>query len=165
MSYCPHCGISLVKKVPRRGLREYLLGLLMISSYRCQFCSHRFLVIFGRISFSPGREHKRVPVQYPVYFRPALSTDAVLAAGTLLDLSIGGCTIETPVPVPKAFCLSMQIEVTEQDPPIQIENARVRTVNGKRLGLEFLSLRPEEEDRLRRLILSVPHGRPSEPVT
>lgn len=146
-------------------MRESLWGLLMIGPYRCQFCSHRFLVILGRISFSPGREHKRVPVHYPVYFRPAFSTDTVLAAGTLLDLSIGGCTIETPVPVPKAFCLSMQIEVTEQEPPIQIENARVRTVNGKRLGLEFLSLRPEEEDRLRRLIVSVLHSRPSEPVT
>lgn len=154
-----------MKKVPRRGLRESLLVLLMIRPYRCQYCSHRFLVLLGRFSFSPGRKHKRIPVQYPVYFRPAFSTDAVLAAGTLLDLSIGGCTIETPVPVPKAFCLSMQIEAAEQDPPIQIEIARVRTVNGKRLGLEFLSLRPEEEDRLRRLILSVLHGRPSEPLT
>ena len=150
-----------MKKVPRCGLRENLLAWLMIGPYRCQFCSHRFLVIFGRISFSPGREHKRVPVQYPIYFRPAFSTDTVLAAGTLLDLSIGGCTIETPVPVPKAFCLSMQIEVTEQEPPIQIENARVRTVNGKRLGLEFLSITPDEEDRLRRLILAMPQGHQS----
>jgi hypothetical protein len=141
------------------------MGLLMIGPYHCQFCAHRFLVILGRISFSPGRKHKRVPVQYPVYFRPAFGTDAVLAAGTMLDLSIGGCTIETPVPVPKAFCLGLQLQVTEQAPPIQIENARVRTVNGKRLGLEFLSLRPEEKDRLRQLTLSVLSGRPSEPAT
>ncbi len=154
-----------MKKTPRRGLREYFLILLTIAPYRCQFCSHRFLVFFQRISFSPGRQHERMPVQLPVYFRPAFSRDEVLAAGTLLDLSIGGCTIETAVPVPKAFCLSMQIEVTEQDPPIQIENARVRTVNGKRLGLEFLDIRPEEEGRLRQLILSVLHGRPSVPAT
>lgn len=165
MPYCPLCGISLVKKAPRSGLRENLLACLMISPYRCQFCSHRFLAVFGLISFSPGREHKRIPMQYPVHFRPAFGQDQVLASGTLHELSIGGCTIETTVPVPKASCLCLQVQVTEQDPPIQIDNARVRTVNGKRLGLEFLSITPDEEDRLRRLILASQHGRPSGPVT
>jgi len=161
MPYCPLCGIALVKKVPRCGLRENLLAWLMIGPYRCQFCSHRFLVIFGRISFSPGREHKRISARYPVYFRPAFGQDQVLASGTLRDLSLGGCTIETAVPVPKASCLCLQVQVTEQGPPIQIDNARVRTVNGKRLGLEFLSITPDEEDRLRRLILAMPQGHQS----
>ncbi len=165
MPNCPLCGIWVVKKDPRRGLREYLLGLLTISPYRCQFCSHRFLVFLQRISFSPGREHERIPVQYPVYFRPAFSRDEFLVAGTLLNLSIGGCTIEAAVPVARASCLCLQIQAMEQDPPILIESARVRTVNGKRLGLEFLSIGPEEEDRLRQLIRSAPHSRPSEPVT
>jgi len=104
-------------------------------------------------------------MRYPVRFRPAFGQDQVLASGTLLELSIGGCTIETTVPVPKASCLCLQVQVTEQDPPIQIDNARVRTVNGKRLGLEFLSITPDEEDRVRRLVLAPPHGRPSGPVT
>src|SRR5439155_4730020 len=119
MPYCPLCGIALVKKVPRCGLRENLLAWLMIGPYRCQFCSHRFLVIFGRISFSPGREHKRIPVRYPVYFRPAFGQDQVLASGTLHDLSLGGCTIETAVPVPKASCLCLQVQITEQGPQRQ----------------------------------------------
>src|SRR2546426_61866 len=161
MPYCPLCGIALVKKVPRCGLRENLLAWLMIGPYRCQFCSHRFLVIFGRISFSPGREHKGIRVGFPVFSRPACGKARVRFSGPLHALSLGGCTIETAVRVQKASCLCLQVQITEQAPPIQIDNARVRTVNGKRLGLEFLSITPDEEDRLRRLILAMPQGRPS----
>jgi hypothetical protein len=43
--------------------------------------------------------------------------------------------------------------VTDQEPPIQIDGARVRTVNETKIGVVFSNIRPEEEDRLRRRMM------------
>ena len=151
MPNCPQCGMWLVKEAPRRGPFEHLLRFLAIGPLRCQLCTHRFLAVLWRGNHKPGREYERIPVHYQVYFRPTFAKeDAQPVQGTITALSIRGCTIDTRVPVPRGDCLCLQFEVTDQEPPIQIDGARVRTVNETRIGVVFSNIRPEEEDRLRR---------------
>lgn len=162
MPNCPRCGMWSVKRAPRRGLREYVLSLLTIGPYRCQFCSHRFLVFFRQVSFTPGREHARIPALCPVFFRPAFTrSDIAAAEGALLDLSIGGCTIETRVPITKGACLSLQFQLSDREPLVQIDTALVQSSNGHRIGLEFVNQRPEEADDVRRFMTSLLNRRPS----
>lgn len=154
MPNCPQCEMWLVKQVPRRGLLENLLRFLAIGPLRCQLCTHRFLAVLWRGNHKPGREYERIPVHYEVYFRPTFAKeDAQPIQGTISALSIRGCTITTRVPVPKGECLCLQFQVTDQEPPIQIDGARVRTVNGTRIGVVFSQIRPEEEARLRQLLM------------
>lgn len=114
--------------------------------------------VLWRVNHKPGREYERIPVQYPVYFRPTFARgDAQPVQGTISALSIRGCTITTRVSVQKGECLCLQFEVSDQDSPIQIDAARVRTVNGTKMGMAFASIRPEEEDRLRQHMMLLLH--------
>lgn len=150
MPNCPQCDMWLVKAAPRRGLFEHLLRFLGVGPLRCQLCTHRFLGVLWRVNHMLGREYERIPVHYEVYFRPTFAKDdARPVKGTISALSIRGCTINAMVPVPKGECLCLQFEVADQEPPIQIDGARVRTVNGTRMGVVFSNIKPEEEARLR----------------
>ena len=154
MPNCPQCGMWLVKRVPRRGPLEFFLSFLTIGPLRCQLCTRRFLSVLWGGRHKPGREYERMPVNYPVYFRPTFAKDDARAIqGTISALSIRGCTINARVPVPKGDCLCLQLHVADQEPPIQIDGARVRTVNGTRMGVVFSNIRPEEEARLRQHML------------
>lgn len=154
MPNCPQCGMWLVKRAPLQGALEIVLRFVAIGPLRCQLCTHRFLAVLWKVSHRPGREYERIPVSYPVYFRPAFAKAHMHPIqGTISALSIRGCTITTRVPVPKGDCLCLQFEVTDQEPPIQIDAALVRTVNETRIGVRFSSISPEEEARLRRLMM------------
>jgi len=154
MPNCPQCGMWLVKQAPRRGTLETILRFIAIGPLRCQLCTHRFLAVLWGGRHEPGREYERIPVHYEVYFRPTFAKeDAQPVQGTITALSIRGCTINTRVPVPKGDCLCLQFEVADQEHPIQIDGARVRTVNGAKLGVVFSNIRPGEEDRLRQHML------------
>jgi hypothetical protein len=144
----------LVKQAPRQGLLENLLRFLLIGPLRCQLCTHRFLGVLWQVNHVSGRDYERIPVQYQVYFRPTFAKeDARPIQGTIVALSIRGCTINTKVSVPRGECLCLQFDVTDQEEPIQIDGARVRTVKGTRLGVVFSSIRPDEEARLRQHIM------------
>ena len=150
MPNCPQCEMWLVRQAPRQGLLEHLLRFVAIGPLRCQLCTHRFLGVLWRVNHITGREYERIPVHYPVYFRLTFAKDdAQPVQGTISALSIRGCTISTRVSVPKGDCLCLQFQVTDQDHPIQIDAARVRTVNETKIGVVFSSIRPEEENRLR----------------
>ncbi len=158
MPNCPQCGLWLVKRAPRRGTVELVLRFLAIGPFRCQLCTHRFLAILGNVVHKPGRDFERIPVNYPMYFRQTFAkADAQPIQGTVSALSIRGCTITTTVPVPKGESLCLQIEVGDQEQPIQIDGARVRTVKSTRLGVMFTNIKPEEEARLRQHMMMLLH--------
>ncbi len=151
---CPQCGMWEVHPSRRRGLRERLWSVLTIYPFRCQVCSHRFWAFLGRPSYNPNREFERLRVQLPVYFCPAFPEDQSGGMeGTIVDLSIMGCAIMSTVVVPEGACLCLRFKVTEDEPPIEVAGAVVRSVKGEKMTLAFYKIRKEEEDRLRRLIL------------
>jgi len=82
-----------------------------------------------------------------------------LEEGTLLDVSIHGCAIKSNQPLHKGNLLCLKIRLTDQEPPIEIDAATVRTVTGQKIGLEFIKIRTEEETRLREVLVSLMHSR------
>lgn len=160
MPTCPQCGRGLVRPARRQGRLDVLLRLVVIHPFRCQLCSHRFYAVLRRQSGNPRRDYERVHVNYPVFFAPAHSNSPFTGvSGTLLDLTIRGCSIESPVPVLHGSSLRLQIQASESAPPIEIESAVVRAVTGSKKRLAFLKIRPEEEDRIRQLMASRLHNR------
>ncbi|HZC69016.1 MAG TPA: PilZ domain-containing protein [Nitrospirales bacterium] len=116
-----------------------------------------------RPSTNTSRDYNRISVRYPVLLDQALvpGEDEPIQPGeaTLLDISIRGCAINSTVPLNKGNLLCLKIRMTDEDLPIEIDQATVRTVTGRRIGLEFIKIRQEEETRLRNLLLTLMQGR------
>ena len=167
MPSCPQCKVSLVNQVPRRGRLEYLLSILSIGPFRCQLCTHRFLGLKWRPSTNPGREYDRIQSRYSVRLIPNLKGRPMGSEGdqiqqeeaTLFDISIRGCGIKTNAPLHKGDLVRLEIEVTPQEKPLRIDEAVIRTLTGRRFGLEFVNIRDEELTRLRTLLVELTQKR------
>jgi hypothetical protein len=149
---CPKCERTFARRSHRKGLIEFLCGLVLIYPYRCQLCAHRFLATPKLSLRTPHREFERLPVNFPASFRSAYLDQTITGEGTVLTLSIRGCSLLSQQPLGTGSLLRLQVRYAEHDAPIDIDVAVVRTSSHKQLGVEFLSLQPNEEERLRRLL-------------
>ena len=95
-----------------------------------------------------GRKHTRFAVQLPVSF----SGDQLSDKGTILNLSAEGCAItsETVAGAPVYLQLTMQLQ--EREEPVQVDLAAVRWSVATRFGVEFIKIRPEEGERLKKFV-------------
>ncbi len=153
MVRCPKCKTRMVRVAPQRSFTERLVGMLTIYPNRCQICGHRFLAFKGRRSFIPQRSYKRIPVEYPTQFRSAFYKEPTTGLqGTIENLSIAGCRVNSQVRMPLGARLYLQFQVAEGHEPVIIDEAVVRSHPGKGIGLSFTKLRSEEKKRLGRLI-------------
>ena len=97
------------------------------------------------------RQYPRVPVCCLSKFSTGEKTvvDAVV-----LDLSLGGCRVHSIAPVDPGTHLDLQIALPNQPVPFAVKRALVRWARQREFGVSFMSLRPEEQESLRRLISS-----------
>ena len=81
------------------------------------------------------REHYRLPlpVSYPVMF----SESATIGEGLVTNLSVFGCTIECSDTVPERTRLLLRLILPDQNESLPIQQAEVRWVKGKQVGLRF----------------------------
>jgi len=154
MPNCPKCRTRKVQLAPQRGIAERLVGLVTIYPNRCQLCSHRFMAFRGRPGFIPRRDYQRVRVLYPVWFHSTLLSKSPSRGqeGTMVNLSIKGCRIEAEVRIPKGSHLKLEFEVSEDQAPITVEEALVRSQSGTGIGLKFLRIRDQERKRITLII-------------
>ena len=80
------------------------------------------------------RGRRRVQVDYPASF----TGDEGSGEGTVTNLTIAGCEIESMVQLPIGAGLSLRVQAPEARPPIVVVFAIVRWKNGDRFGLEFV---------------------------
>lgn len=98
-------------------------------------------------------EDRRATPRFRVQFRTTFSTSAKLeGTGILLDLSAGGCRIESPLTPETGFSMELRIHVPDIEWPLMIEGANVQWVSGRTFGLGFVRLREPERERLRLVI-------------
>jgi len=90
------------------------------------------------------REHYRLPVAYGVLF----SDKAVVGEGKVTNLSVFGCTIETPTPVDREQMLSMRLILPDKGESLPIEVAEVRWVSGTKIGVKFVEIERAANVRL-----------------
>ncbi|MFQ5993364.1 MAG: PilZ domain-containing protein, partial [Nitrospiraceae bacterium] len=114
MPDCPQCGTWIVRQGRRRTPREYLLRFLMIHPFRCQLCTHRFLAYRAKSGHESRREYERILVGYTVKFCPFSSGEQVEPSeGTMHNLSIRGCQIESSQPAQRGAPLRLTFVAAE----------------------------------------------------
>jgi len=82
-------------------------------------------------------EHRK-NIRFPVQFRSSFSSMTMVGGeGSLVDLSLRGCRIESPTDVQPGASLELRIVAIAHEPPIQIQAAIVRWSREGQFGLEF----------------------------
>jgi hypothetical protein len=99
-------------------------------------------------------EKRRQP-RFTAQFRSTFSGGPREGQGKTLDLSDGGCRIETDQAVVVGTAFECRIYVPGLNWPLRIDEARVRWVKGKTFGLEFTSILPDEQVKLKQVITNL----------
>jgi c-di-GMP-binding flagellar brake protein YcgR len=95
-----------------------------------------------------GRKHTRFAVQLPVSF----SGDQLSDGGTILNVSEEGCAITSDTIAGSAAYLQLSMQLLEREEPIRIDLAAVRWSFAARFGVEFIKIRREDSERLKKFV-------------
>ena len=101
------------------------------------------------------RRERRVQVQYPISFEG----NQGVGKGKLFNLSMGGCGVESGVPVQVGTTITLRVYVPTHKEPIHVSRAGVTWSAGQDFGLEFTDMDPKERERLKKIILDVQDGK------
>lgn len=155
--FCPRCDSFLVRRSRPRYLVDWLRALISSYPYRCRSCRHRFyLTVRGARNATAAAEHRstdRTPVSIPVHFEWGEGE----GEGVMLDLSNGGCAIESKRRLKPGLLLRLQLPA---GPEKTLERSgqhlvTVRSVQGDRAGVKFLALTPQEKSQLDHTLTAV----------
>jgi hypothetical protein len=91
------------------------------------------------------RKIRRADVQYAVTF----SGDRLAGAGTVYNLSTGGCAIRSESRPQKDAYLMLRVELSGQAAPLVVDMAVVEWTHQSEFGLRFVSMQDAETSRLR----------------
>jgi hypothetical protein len=96
---------------------------------------------------------QRKNLRFPVKFRSSFSSIGLVGGeGSIVDLSIRGCRIESSIDVQPGASLDVRIQAVEGEPPIHIQAAIVRWNQGREFGLEFEVIIPTEWVHLKEFV-------------
>jgi hypothetical protein len=88
-----------------------------------------------------------------VQFKSSFSSaNIVVGDGMLVDLSLHGCHIASMTDVKPGTTIQVRLQVSRQEPPLQIDQAVVRWHRAAHFGVEFVTLSAEGWARLRRVV-------------
>jgi hypothetical protein len=102
----------------------------------------------------PPTEKRQQP-RFTSQFRSTISGGLGEGQGRTLDLSTGGCMIETDFPVVEGASFECRIYVPGLDWPLRIDEAQVRWVKANTFGIQFKKIHPDEEAKLKRVIANL----------
>ena len=106
------------------------------------------------IKEEPPMEKRQQP-RFTSQFRSTFSGGQREGQGRTLDLSTGGCMIETDFPVVVGTSFECRIYVPGLDWPLRIDEAQVRWVKAGTFGIQFTKIQSEEETKLKQVIVSL----------
>jgi len=95
-----------------------------------------------------AQRESRLFVRYPVVF---LGRHGV-GEGKLVNLSMGGCAIESGAAVRRGTLLTLRMHLPSLSQPIAVDQAVVTWTAGDDFGVQFLSLGTRDQARLSQLI-------------
>lgn len=95
------------------------------------------------------RRHRRFPVHFHTEFSGSKLSESI---GTVVNLSEGGCRMETDSQVYTGIQLALRFHVPGEESPIRIERAAVRWNRGREIGVGFITMTPPHQGRLRQLL-------------
>ena len=114
----------------------------------------------GRSVSDMNTSNRRAMPRLRVQFRAAFSDTKSKGDGVLLDLSPGGCRIESPNPVEPGSSLALYIYAPDLGWPIIVDAATVLWVCGQTFGLTFFRITEPEQQRLEKMVSILMEGVP-----
>lgn len=98
---------------------------------------------------------KRKQTRFTAQFRSTFSGGQRESHGKTVDLSDGGCKIETDQAVVVGATFECRVYVPGLSWPLRINLAQVRWVKAKTFGLQFIDVQPEERIKLKQVIANL----------
>ena len=90
------------------------------------------------------RRHPRLAVELPIAF----CSDEGASEGMVSGLSESGCTVTCEEKIEPGTLMDLRIQLPDTEGPMEVSLAVVRWAHGTKFGIEFLSMHPDEQDRL-----------------
>lgn len=114
-------------------------------------------VIDGRVDglavWDLKAQNRRITPRFRVQFRTTFCAAPTLdSTGTILDLSAGGCRVESSASLTSGLALELRIYAPDLDWPLMIEAATVQWVSSQTFGLAFFRMTDSERQRLEQVI-------------
>jgi len=98
-------------------------------------------------------QDRRITPRFRVQFRTTFSAAPTLdGTGSILDLSAGGCRVESTAELTPGHVLELRIYAQNVDWPLMVEAATVQWVSGRTFGLAFFRMTGSERQRLEQVI-------------
>ena len=104
-----------------------------------------------KVSDNKPPHERRVQPRFTTQLRSTFSGGQE-GHGRTLDISIGGCKVESEMPVTVGHSFECRLHVPGLDWPLRIEEATVRWVEGNIFGIAFTHLRSEELAKLQTVL-------------
>ncbi len=96
------------------------------------------------------RRGRRVKVPCRFFF---FGPDDFEGEGRVLDISTCGFKASSSVALQIGMLLKLSLFLPDHKWPLRVDEAIVRWVNGQDVGIEFTSIRPAQQERLRALVM------------
>lgn len=158
---CPKCGKYFTKRVLIEGAEDPTSTMQGMYAYRCQLCSELFRARKPALQSTPApagkeaeltnvtnRQYVRVNAKFPVTF--VLSK--LRQEGTITEIALGGCSLEANVVLAIGAKFRMDILISENEPPLVVDQALVRSVRPTGFGIQFMEFQETEKVRLGRVL-------------
>lgn len=98
-------------------------------------------------------QDRRITPRFRVQFRTTFSSAPMLdGTGTILDLSAGGCRVESALSLTPGVALELRIYAPGLEWPLMVEAATVQWVSSQMFGLAFFRMTESERQRLEQVI-------------
>ncbi len=107
---------------------------------------------------------RRFPVEWPLSFSHSpisFRGIQINGSGEADNISAGGCKVESDTTVDTGTFLEVRIQILDEGFPVEIDLAVVRWSRNEAFGLEFINMRPEEQERLQRYVKALAAGQGS----
>jgi hypothetical protein len=98
---------------------------------------------------------KRSHPRFTAQFRSTFSGGQREAQGKTLDLSDGGCRIQSDHPVVVGASFECRIYAPGLSWPLRIDEAEVRWVKANTFGLQFSAMDPDERVKLKQVLANL----------
>ncbi|QPD05775.1 MAG: hypothetical protein Nkreftii_003549 [Candidatus Nitrospira kreftii] len=104
------------------------------------------------IPAKPQSDERRIQPRFTTQFRSTFSGNKQEGQGRTLDISAGGCKIESDMKVEPGSKLECRLHVPGLDWPLRIDEATVRWVDGHSFGIAFSRIAQEEVAKLKTVL-------------
>lgn len=105
-----------------------------------------------RTPSQPQSQDRRVQPRFTTQFRSTLSGQRQEGQGRTLDMSAGGCRIESDMKVEQGAKFECRLHIPGLDWPLRIDEVTVRWIKGNSFGIVFSRIAPEEFAKLKTIL-------------